>query len=1161
MEKRHKNALVVGAGISGIRTALDLAQQGNTVELIDRHPAMGGLLAQLDYQFPTNHCGMCRLLPLTRRDEGSQYCLRKGMFHENIHIRLSCELKNLEGEAGNYTARLRQKPTWVDPDRCVGCGLCEAVCPSEIADCFNEGLSDRKAIHLPVPHAIPNAYVIDLASCTRCGECEKICPADAIQLSQSRRRDFQILVVDDELSIRDSLKEWLDEEDFSVDMAASGGEALDMLGKKPYALMLTDIKMPEMEGTELLELAKTSYPDLVVVMMTAYATVETAVQAMKMGALDYLVKPFDPQTLIPMVVRIFQDTEAAKDLELQVDTVVISTGTTFYDPADPRNLFGYGIYPNVLTHIELERMLSHTGPSQGQLVRLDNQQQVRKIAWLQCIGSRDTQVHADYCSGICCMIALKEAILVKKMTQNSTDTAIFYMDMRTFGKSFQAYYDDAKKDGVRFVRCRIHSLAQDRETRDLVIQYVSKSGEHLTETFDMVVLSTGQRPGHQMKELSDICGVDLNPYGFIQPQPFFPAATGNPGVFVGGSATGLKDVAESVIHASAAGLNASGVIWSHHRQAPLTAQGQEPGPVMDETVRDVSREPVNIFTVICSCGHRLEQEVDPGHIMSGLRDDPEMVGQLVIDRLCTAEGWENMVSALEKVDANRFLIAACHPYVFARKIKTLARKMNLHPSLFHAVDTARLFWSVDSPAKEDGSTSGSRVLQELFQGATVLKHTGTDPIMPIPVTRRALVVGGGIAGMTAALSIADQGVEVDLVERDKSLGGNCLWLTRTLEGDAIGPLLNDTISRIGQHPGINVHTQSSIKDITGQVPSFFTVIETDEKQLVNRSHGAVILATGGSEARTDSYGYGTSDRIMTQKEVAAKWGGDGANPADLGTVVMILCVGSRMQPRNYCSRVCCPTALKQAQDLRQSNPDLDIYIIYRDMMTHGFSEAYFTRARRDNIMFISYEPEHPPEVETDQNRVLVRVNEPTLGVPLEIETDLLVLATGVTPQLPDELSATMGVEKDGNGFFLEADAKWRPVDSLKQGIYACGLVHSPRSVTDTIATAQAAAQRALSILSNETQYSGQIAAQIRHSLCSRCERCIPACPYVARWRDPEDDHIHVNDMMCQGCGACAVVCPNGAAILEGFTGKRMLGVIDAAFQGTTVKEVFLEAEK
>jgi heterodisulfide reductase subunit A len=304
MGEKLGKALVVGAGISGIRTALDLAETGYGVTLIDREAHMGGILSQLDDQFPSNHCGMCKMLPLVKRDQSSQFCLRKGLFHENIDIRLNTEIVALEGEAGKFSVSLREKPTRVDPALCVGCGICESVCPVEIPDVFNEGLSTRKAIYLPVPHNIPNPYVIDLAACNHCGACEKICPTHAVQLSFEKRKDFRILVVDDELIVRDSLKEWLEEEGFFVDIADSGPAALAKLSKEAFHLMLTDIKMPGMDGVDLLKKAREVFPHLYVLMMTAFATVETAVEAMKIGAQDYLMKPFDPEQMIAKIVHI-----------------------------------------------------------------------------------------------------------------------------------------------------------------------------------------------------------------------------------------------------------------------------------------------------------------------------------------------------------------------------------------------------------------------------------------------------------------------------------------------------------------------------------------------------------------------------------------------------------------------------------------------------------------------------------------------------------------------------------------------------------------------------------------------------------------------------------------------------------------------------------------
>ncbi|UCF94255.1 MAG: response regulator [Desulfobacterales bacterium] len=368
MQRKIGQALVVGAGIGGIRAALDLAELGYGVTLVDRAPHVGGILSQLDYQFPTGRCGMCQMLPLVEREAGSQYCLRRGLFHENIEILLATELVTVEGEPGKYVATLKQLPRGVDAHRCAGCGACADVCPVEVPDDFNAGLGTRKAIYLPVPHALPNAYLIDLKACTRCGACQTVCPTGAIQLPEEQRQGFRILVVDDELILRDSLKEWLGEEGFSVDMAASGRQALDQLTRQTYHLMLLDIKMPGMDGVEVLQKAKENFPALGVIMMTAYATVETAVEAMKIGARDYLVKPFDPEALIPMVLGIYADLQATAGRRVEAGAIVLCGGTAFFDPADGKNTLGYGVYPNVVTSLEFERLLSGTGPCPVQLV-------------------------------------------------------------------------------------------------------------------------------------------------------------------------------------------------------------------------------------------------------------------------------------------------------------------------------------------------------------------------------------------------------------------------------------------------------------------------------------------------------------------------------------------------------------------------------------------------------------------------------------------------------------------------------------------------------------------------------------------------------------------------------------------------------------------------
>ena len=1134
MKRRIGTAVVVGAGIAGIRAALDLAEYGYGVTLVERAPHLGGILSQLDYQFPTDHCGMCRMLPLVQRDAATQHCLRRGLFHENISILLGTEITRIAGEPGKLRLTFKQQTPWVDPERCVGCGRCTPVCPVEVPDEFNAGLTRRKAIYLPVPHNLPNAYVLDGAACTRCGACVQACPTGAIRLPETERGKFRILVVDDELVVRDSLKEWLEAEGFTAAMAGSGTEALAALEAGAYHLMLLDIKMPGMDGVEVLERAKQLAPELTVIMMTAYATVETAVEAMKIGAMDYLIKPFEVDGLIPKVVQVFQRLEASEARQLEAGAVVLCGGTSFYDPSPGKNPFGYRVVPNVLTQIEFERLLSGTGPTVGRLTRPSDGRPVRRVAWIQCVGSRDVQADADFCSNICCMVSIKEALLAKTRAAGDLNAAIFYMDMRTFGKSFQRYRDAAEhRHGVRFIRSRPHSLAADPSGTGVAIRWLDAAGTAYMESFDLVVLALGQRPAPGSRELAAQLELPLNPWGFIETEPFSMSRTRNPGVFIGGAFSCMKDIGEAVIQASSAAANASRAIHSAGGSLAL----EDPPPALPE---DQDREAPRVLAVLCRCG-RAGASPPPEFLAHALRSDPAVTSVETIENLCTAAGWEQLAACARKAAGNRLLIGACLPVTHPRKLKDLGRELGISAGLIEVVDIA----SWPSPSADEPA-SASAALAELRAGVAKLKWVEPHPAVEIPVTPRALVIGGGVAGLTAALTIADHGYGVELVEAGERLGGNLTWLQRTLEGHDVRAMLDDILKRVDKHPHIQVHTGSRVVQAHGEVGSFSTIIEGPDHQVRPVDHGVVIFATGGAEAPAREYAWGASPAVLTQAELERQLADGRMDARKLDTVVMIQCVGSRQEPRNYCSRVCCAAALKHAFAIRERNPQVSVYVLHRDLMTTGFTEAAFTRARQTGMVFIPYRLDRRPLVEPASGGLTVTVEEPILQRTLHIEAQLVVLATGIVPTLPQELAEAYGAHLDPDGFFQEAESKWRPVDSLKEGVFACGLSLSPRSIPESIATAEAAAQRALRILARERLATGRIVAGVRHSLCSLCEQCINACPYGARTLEVDLEQVLVNPAMCQGCGACAAVCPNDASYLEGYPAQQMLAMIDAA---------------
>jgi heterodisulfide reductase subunit A len=1132
MDKKIGKALVLGAGISGIRASIDLAQMGYRVTLADRAPHMGGILSQLDYQFPTDRCGMCRMLPMMDRDAGVQTCLRKGLFHENIEILLGTTLGAVEGEPGRFEVSLNQTSRAIDPDRCIGCGLCSEACPVSVPDDFNAGLTRRKAVYLPVPHNIPNVYTIDPAACTRCGACEPVCPTGAIRLSAMGRQAFRILVVDDESIIRNSLDAWLgDEEGYTVDMAASGPDALEKLAKSPYHLMLLDIKMPGMDGVEVLEKARAVQPALQTLMMTAYATVETAVDAMKIGAMDYLIKPFEPDVLIPKVAAVYAAFEESGYRKQTVGAIVLATGTTCFDPSEGKNPMGYGVVPNVVTSLEFERMLSGTGPDGGQLLRPSDKRPVKRAAWIQCVGSRDLDSGADYCSTICCMFALKEAAVARTVAGNDFESTIIYMDMRTFGKSFERYGQQAlSPEGVILERGRVHSIAPTPGSDDVDIRWTSATGEIREKRFDLVVLSVGQRANPQTAVLSGGLDVETDGFGFVKTIPFSDTRTGRKGILAGGTLTGPTDIAESVIRASSAAVNASRTI--HHAGGGLAEKTATP-----EVFRDVSRERPRILVVLCRCTPRTETDNALDTLSARLKQDPAVVRVEILDRVCTADGWDALTET-GTADVNRVLVAACRTFVYGKHVRRLTEAFSLDPALIEpvAMDDRQ---GLDAPATVTG----------ILAGIARLKHASPVNGNGIAVVNRALVVGGGIAGMSAALAVADHGVNVTLVETAEGLGGNLAWLDQTIDGTPVAPFLAETTGQVEKHPGIEVMTDSRVVGAFGQAGHFFSTIETTDAPATTVEHGAVILATGGGEAPTDEYGYGTSEAVITQRELETRIHENRLDTEPLSAVAMIQCVGSREEPRNYCSRVCCPTALKHALWLKKQKPDLQVYILYRDMMTCGLTEAWYTRARREGVLFFQYRADRKPEVSINANEggpVCVRLHDPILDAPVKIAADLLVLATGIQPNLPETLALAYGIERDRDGFFQEADSKWRPVEALTAGVFGCGIALSPRSISETVATAEAAAGRALAILAAKRLPASRTTAIVRHSLCTLCLRCIDTCPYGARFLDATGGRVEVNPAMCQGCGDCATVCPNSASIVDGFSHRSLLNTIDGA---------------
>ncbi len=1011
-------ALVVGAGVAGIRAALDLAEVGYRVLLTDASPAIGGILAKLDYQFPSDHCGMCKMLPMVGREYASQYCMRKSLFHDNIKIMPFTEVTGIKGEAGAYSVDLLRRARHVDTDICIGTGLCADVCPIEVPDEFNQGLATRKAIFRPVPHNLPNMYLIDMKSCDSCGECVKVCPVDAINLEAQ-----------DEVS-----------------------------------------------------------------------TVE-------------------------------------------VDTLILAAGSGLYNPSISGDLSSYSISDDVVTSLDFERLLSASGGYDGMIRRPSDGKQAKRIAWLQCVGSRNRRQGQDYCSSICCMFALKEAVLAHEKGGPETETTLFYMDMRTFGKDFYRYREQAEeKHGVKLVRCRVHT-AIALEDGSLQIRYQDpKTGEWHLQDFDMVVLSTGQKPPSASKQLGDLLGVEPSETGFFQSAGVEKVKSPRDGVFMCGSFTGLTDISESLISGSAAAGEASKL---------MTTLGKEfKADVTLPPERPVARQRPLVHVLLCRWNHgKMPEGIDLEPLQEELIKEAGVGAVHIIDTLCRGAGLEEAEARLKESKCNRVLFGACLPYIYRQRLKIVAQKAGFTSSLVEVTDLRSIIQRY--LVEKDVSALMRTVRQRIQVSLQKLKASDVVPSHSIPIIQQALVIGGGIAGMRASLSLAQRGIEVHLVERSESLGGRPLkQLHYTLDGVDPAQLVGEIRQSVYENNSVTVHLRSEVIRNKGTLGRFESVIKNGEGKEIVVLHGATIITTGGHEAVTTEYHHDESELIATQANVEHQLATGELDASTLDTVVMIQCVGSREKgAHEYCSRVCCSAALKNAFKMREKNPDVRIIILYRDMMTYGFLEQYYTRARGEGIIFATYDLDGKPQVELVDGKPKITFTDQILREQVEVTADLLCLSTGIEASPSNEqVAEIMGVELTPDGFFQEAESKWRPVDFLKEGVFLAGTAHSPGPISEVISQAEAAAQRAFTTLSRRSLTTARLTSSVHDSLCSRCQTCVTICPYYARSYDPVHDRIVVDDAACQACGMCAVACPNSAAEVMGMGEEQTMAIIEASMQ-------------
>lgn len=1013
----NNRVLVVGGGLGGIRTALDLAEAGRDVVLVDKAFSIGGLMTQLDRTFPTNNCDLCTLSPH----------LSESGRRLHIEIQTMTQITGVNGDAGNFTVTLETAPRYIDLNRCTACGDCHKKFPEFVR--FTPGLDHRAPTCMRYPQATPQAFSVDMEKCTDLQGLIDVCPAGAI-------------VADDQV----------------------------------------------------------------------------------------------------------------KQHQMACRSIVMAPGAAIFDPGHLDN-FGYKQLPDVLTSLEYERILSASGPTAGVLTKPSDGGQPRKIAWIQCVGSRGLQKGAaSYCSSACCMFALKEAIVTRERFGDDIETTIFFMDMRTFGKDYELYQERAKNEfGVRFVRCRPHSVIKKAGTDENVLSVsfapYDKS-ELVTEDYDMVVLSTGFKIPEDIRALASSMGIELNGHHFAKTGSFNPVSTSVPGIYACGMFESPKDIPETMVQASAAACMAASNLSLPDAEQPSADDMQDEYDYPEDDFppeRDVAGEALRVGVFVCDCGYNIGGVIDVDALTEYAQTIPDVATAVKIGHGCSAESMERIKKLIVSENLNRVVIGGCSPRTHETKFQDTIRAAGLNKYLLDIANIRDQATWVHNDHPDEAFAKSKHLIR---MSVTAVKKARplTDHILPM--NKDILVVGGGVSGMQASVVLADQGFKVYLVEKNAELGGVAKNIRRTLEGEDVGTFVRDLIQRTQQHDNIQVITRAIIVDHTGMPGMFKTGMQVGPQMFYRQiEHGVTILATGAVPNRPSEYLLDQHKAVMTQLDADVLIEDQPDAVKAWENIVMIQCVGSRCPDNPNCSRICCQSAVKNALRIRELNPDARIFVLYRDMRTYGFQEDYYRRARELGVTFIRYEVDAQPQVEAVGDQVDVTFTDPILGRELTVTADRLLLSTGfmADDESTEDLSLIFKLQRTGDGYFLEDHIKLRPVDLPIPGFFVAGTAHSPRSIKESIAQAQATASRAQTLLARDVINLGAAVARVDQNKCAACLVCVRACPFSIPFINAEG-RSEIDPTRCHGCGICAAECPAKAIQLMQFEDDQIMAKVEGLFE-------------
>jgi heterodisulfide reductase subunit A-like polyferredoxin len=815
--------------------------------------------------------------------------------------------------------------------------------------------------------------------------------------------------------------------------------------------------------------------------------------------------------------------------EIAVGAVILAPGYRRYDPSRSPE-YGWGRLPNVLTSPQFERLLSASGPTGGKLFRPSDQREPKRIAFIQCVGSREEKEGNRYCSSVCCMYAIKEAVIAQEHAPG-VECHIYFMDLRAFGKDFERYYNRAKEEhGVVFRRARMPRV-EAGSGGSVVLNFLDEKNAVAREAYDLVVLSVGLEPAESLPGLASVLGAPLGEEGFLGTEGYDAQSSPRKGVFVCGAAGEPKDIPESVGQASAAAARAAELLAS--AKGSLTISKEYPVP------REIADEEPRVGVFICRCGINIGGVVDVPSVAAYAKTLPGVAYAEENLYTCSQDTQQRLKEVILREKLNRVLVASCTPRTHEVLFQDTLREAGLNPYLFEFVGIREQCSWVHMHKPLEATEKAKRLVA---MGVSRARQLVPVTLSSFPVNPSALVIGGGAAGMTAALSLAGQGFQTHLIEKEKELGGNARRIRFDLDGRDPQAFLAGLQKAVETHPKIVLHRGSVPVRVGGYVGNFTTTVRGGGEE-TEIAHGAIVVATGAEEYKPGEYLYGRSKNVLTQKELEERLGKGEA----FERVAMIQCVGSRDTEHPYCSRVCCLTAVKNALKIKEMNPRAEIYILYRDLRTYGFSEVYYQRAREAGVVFLRYEEERKPSVREKGGKIRVAFHNYLLERDVELEVSTLVLSAGIVmPESVSDLSRMLKVPLSADRMFLEAHAKLRPLDFSSDGIYLCGLAHGPKSLKESVSQGLGAAARAATLLSRQEIQARSRPARLQERACSGCGLCVEICPFDARELDAETGKAKVIEVLCQGCGACLVACPNASSRQEGFEKSQLLAMIDAA---------------